>query len=364
MIKRRSTFMKRNHLINQGFKLQFNLRLTFILFLLWPMVNPILAQESLFDKEFPIEIELLLPLDSIKDEACSDPHYHKAILQYTERDGEKRILKVRVKKRGNFRCDSKNCTQPPLMFNFSKKTVKGTVFEHQDKLKLVLPCRPGKGKYEQYIQEELMVYKLYNELSPYSLKVRPVKLKLKDINRPQDSVTLHSFFIESEEAMALRLKGKILNATNVRQREFEPFSMTRLSLFQFMVGNTDWSTTEPHNIVILSLNPFEPPVPVPYDFDWSGIINTPYSRPNSTLPITKVTDRYYLGRCIGADTLNLVINELKNKKAVLLDVITKEKMWLSEGSKVKMKEFLEEFFDMAEDKSWLLRRIDGECFTN
>lgn len=356
--------MKRNHLINQGFKKQINLFLTVVLFFLWPMINPVLAQEYLFDKEFPIEIELLLPLDSIKAESCSDAHYYKAILRYTERGGEKISLKVRVKKRGNFRCDSRNCTQPPLMFNFSKKSVKGTLFENQDKLKLVLPCRPGRGKYQQYIQEELAVYKLYNELSPYSFKVRPVKLTLQDINRPLDTVTLYSFFIESEEAMALRLRGKILNATNVRQREFESFSMTRLSIFQFMIGNTDWSTTEPHNIVILSLNPFEPPVPVPYDFDWSGIINTPYSRPNSTLPITKVTERYYLGRCIGADTLYRVINEFKDKKASLIELITKEKMGLSEGSKIKMKDFLDEFFEMAEDKSWLLKRIDGECFTN
>lgn len=322
------------------------------------------AQETLFENDFPISIQLYLPLDSIKNESCTNPQYHKAILRYSERGGEKASLTVKVKKRGKFRCESKNCTQPPLMINFSKKSVKGTLFENQEKLKLVLPCRPDRGKYEQYIQEEYTTYILYNKISPNSLKVRPIRLTLYDFSQPNDSIVLSSFFIESEEAMATRLHGKILNATNVRQKEFEPYSMVRLSLFQFMIGNTDWSTTEPHNIVILSLNPFEPPIPVPYDFDWSGLLNTPYAKPNITLPITKVTDRYYMGRCIGTDSLNTIINEFIEKKSELFDVITKDSEWLNEGSKIKMKEYIEEFFEMAEDKKWLLKRISSECFTN
>jgi hypothetical protein len=80
-----------------------------------------------------------------------------------------------------------------------------------------------------------------------------------------------------------------------------------------MIGNTDWSLQLLHNIRVLKI----PPglyYPVPYDFDFSGIIKTPYAAPSPQLPIRDVRERLYRGACFEMAVFQPVLEQFRQKK--------------------------------------------------
>ena len=88
-----------------------------------------------------------------------------------------------------------------------------------------------------------------------------------------------------------------------RPARYDPAALVLLDVFQYFVGNTDWSAFAGpageqccHNVV-----PFARAdgvlLPVPYDFDATGIVNAPYSLPDERLRIQRVRQRLYRGRC-------------------------------------------------------------------
>ena len=91
------------------------------------------------------------------------------------------------------------------------------------------------------------------------------------------------------------------NATLVPKELFvtmdktNPEAMARLALFQYLIGNTDWSVPYRHNIKLLSVAGIPEPVPVPYDFDYCGLVGAPYAVPPPELGITTVRQRLYRG---------------------------------------------------------------------
>ncbi len=62
-------------------------------------------------------------------------------------------------------------------------------------------------------------------------------------------------------------------------------------VYQYLIGNTDRWISNLHNIKLVTKTGVRP-VPVPYDFDYSGAINTPYSVPHKSLSIKSVL-KYY-----------------------------------------------------------------------
>ena len=73
-----------------------------------------------------------------------------------------------------------------------------------------------------------------------------------------------------------------------------------MALFQYMTGNHDWEIAKLHNIrLVKSLtNPLEKIIPIPYDFDYSGMVNTHYALPPEALGIESVRTRFYRGYCL------------------------------------------------------------------
>ena len=85
-------------------------------------------------------------------------------------------------------------------------------------------------------------------------------------------------------------------------------------MFQFMIGNTDWWVTTQHNVILLKLGTSDTPIPIPYDFDFAGLINTPYSIPHETIPISSVKERYYKGIYQPTDSYENIFNIFLNRK--------------------------------------------------
>jgi hypothetical protein len=115
----------------------------------------------LFENDDILRFKLIGKLSKLFNDRKNNMSYHPMLLQYKTEDSSNISIKLSVKTRGNFRRDANNCKMPPLLLNFSKsEKLKGSVFEDQKKLKLVVPCRG-----DEFVVREWLVYKLYNLLT-------------------------------------------------------------------------------------------------------------------------------------------------------------------------------------------------------
>lgn len=247
----------------------------------------------LFDSEEVLQFKLTGRLREIfNDRAIDKVSYHQMLMQFKSKDSMVAVP-LMVKARGHFRRRQENCTMPPLLLNIEKVArLKSTLFEKQDKLKLVTPC-----KNEDYVIREYLVYKIYNLLSPNSFKARLVQVEFEDSVQRRKSETHYCILIEDEGRLAKR-KGmflwdkKMVFMENTLHNEF-----TKMAVFQYLIGNTDWSVPYLHNIKLLYKDSSAVPIAVPYDFDHSGIVNASYAEPPEQLGLSSVRNRLYRGYC-------------------------------------------------------------------
>ena len=81
-------------------------------------------------------------------------------------------------------------------------------------------------------------------------------------------------FIEDDDDVARRMGGRITDQQRTaRSAASTPRPITLMSLFEYMIGNTDMSMFRQHNIRLVQ-TPASVRYPVPYDFDYSGLVNT------------------------------------------------------------------------------------------
>jgi hypothetical protein len=126
----------------------------------------------------------------------------------------------------------------------------------------------------------------------------------------------YAFFIENEEEMAKRNNGE-MDDTNykywvLRRKEAQML----FSVFQFMIGNTDWSIAARHNVKLIRADEKRSLYAVPYDFDISGIVSTYYAVPHQKLrhKITSVRTRLYRGLCRKQEEFVPVLARFNEKK--------------------------------------------------
>ena len=84
---------------------------------------------------------------------------------------------IAVRNRGNSRL--RVCEFPPLRLDFDRDATAGTVFEGQNKLKLVTHCR-NYDRGEQDMLEEYLTYRLFNALTDASFRVRLLRIRYVD----------------------------------------------------------------------------------------------------------------------------------------------------------------------------------------
>lgn len=252
----------------------------------------------LFASDELLTLTVRADFSAIRHDRGDEPEEHPATLVWHRNEADSVALDVQLRTRGHFRRDPVNCSFPPLRVNFKTDSAEGTVFQGQDKLKLVSPCKPNLSAYEQYVLREYLLYRVYQTVTDQSFRVRLARVTFEDTSGGGDPFTRFAFFIESDEAMAARVHGQLVDIPEgkiIRANVLDPDVSTRVALFEYMIGNTDWADAEIHNVT--SLLQGGRVAPVPYDFDFSGAVETPYATPAPGLPITTVRQRYYRGWC-------------------------------------------------------------------
>lgn len=241
-----------------------------IYFLIISGLSSLVAQD-LFDDTTPLEFRMVLDIPEIQANRHDSAPYISAQIQY-KHDQELVAFKAKVRPRGNFRLKPAVCAFPPLKVRIEKSERKGTLFAHHKTLKLVTHCSE-----EELIHKEYLVYKMYQQLSPYHFKVRLARITYIDRSGQILPEKHWAFFIEDDDRMAKRLGGdKLEDPIELTEADLDRQATTLLYGFAYFVGNLDWNFYEPKNMDFVQLTT-GPPIPVPYDFDLSEVVNVPYA---------------------------------------------------------------------------------------
>ncbi len=247
---------------------------------------------------------------------------------------------VSLEIRGHFRRNY--CYVPPLKVIFKNNS--SAAFYHLKSLKLVNACMISKD-YDQYLLKEYLCYKLYNLITDKSFRVRLLNLSYCDSSGKKKTVTQHAFLLEDIKELAKRNDFSEWTGGNVPTEASNRKQTTLVSIFEYMIGNTDWSIAVQHNIklIVPNDNPKSRAYAVPYDFDYSGMVNTSYAVPDERLGIQSVRDRDYRGFPRTMEELNEVIDIFNKQKDNIYATVNNFKL-LTSATKGEMLEYLDQFF--------------------
>jgi hypothetical protein len=312
---------------------------------------------KLFESDNIFEIALRFDITYYKRKK-PDTTYMPAVLTYYLGDKDSVNKDIKLKARGEIR-RTQICDFPPLYLNFSMKDTAGE-FIGINKLKLVPYCKLG---FEDYILREYLIYKLYNVLTNKSLRVRLLRINFINTAKESKPISQYGFAIEPVKLYEKRTHSFEVKSMNLTQRHIKPEMMDRFAIFNYMIGNTDWAVPSLHNTLILS-EPLSPQpdlaMIVPFDFDYSGLVNTVYATPFETLPIKTVRERLYLAVCRSEDSFKNSLKEFTDKKEEFYRVIN-DFPYLKEKSKKDMINYLNTFYSLFDKRNSIVSQLLKDC---
>lgn len=333
---------------------------------------PAMANTPLFDADGAIAITLTGPFPELVRAAKGTPKPYAASLTLAQAGAAPQTFQVTLQARGFSRRTLGYCRFPPLWVRFDKDQVKGTLFAHQKKLKLVTYCRPDPG-YDQHIVVEYLAYRLYNLVTPLSYRVRAAEVTYR-ASAADPGLTRFGFLIEDIGSVADRnQRGELAAASHqVTPARLDARATARATLFEYMIANLDWEFLAGppgrgccHNGRLLaapgaSAATATDVVPVPYDYDSSGLVDAPYAQRPESIPISRITDRYYRGYCVSTPVMGAVIDEFRAQRQAMQALIDSEPH-LDPTFRAKTERYLDGFFATLDDPRRVQREIIDHC---
>jgi hypothetical protein len=316
-----------------------------------------LPPKELFDSDELLNIKFTGNVRDALNDRSDKPKYYSFSLYYPSADGAEARTAVRIRTRGHFRKDKSNCSYPPLLLNFTNKDQSSaSLFYNRDKVKLVMPC-----KGDDYVVKEYLIYKLYNLITPKSFKARLVKVTFDDSIRKKTTGPFYGILLEEEASMAKRNQMISVEPKMLKPQNAETSSFLTMAVFQYMIGNTDWSTQYRQNLKFVVSNPKDLPMPVPYDFDHAGLVNAPYAQPAEELLMSSVTERRYRGYCVtDMKVFDPVIAQFNQLREDFYKVYTSCTYLDAKAIKTATK-FLDEFYETINSPKALQREFGYPC---
>ncbi|MBK5279508.1 MAG: hypothetical protein JJE09_11670 [Bacteroidia bacterium] len=312
---------------------------------------------GLFDSEEVLNIQLSGKIRELVKDRSDDMQYHDITLSYKASDSSLVTIPIQVKTRGHFRRTQGNCSYPPLMLNFSKDyTPQNSIFHNQHKIKLVTPC-----KNEKYVLQEYLVYKLSNLVSPKSFRARLVKVTYNDTDKGKISEPLYGILLEDEHQMAKRNNSILIEGKMVRPERTISEDYLKMAVFEYMIGNTDWSVQYYQNVKLIAIDSSTMPSTVPYDFDHAGIVDAPYAKPAEALQLGSIRVRRYRGYCMNnLSSLDGIFSHFNQLKEDIYNVYTKNTL-LDQGYVKATVKFLDEFYKTINNPKLANTDFDYPC---
>lgn len=324
------------------------------------------GEHPLFQDDEILKAVLMAPISQTYAQRHQEARiYFPGYWSYVDPDGLTQRLDVSIRTRGHFRREF--CSLVPLQLNFKKSQVKGTLFAGQDKLKLVAPCKDGEG-FQQYVILEYLAYRTFEIVSDYSFKTRLVRLSYVDTDEKNEPWTDLAFVIEDDADVAKRLGLERLVVSSVKYNELDHPKTALVQLFQFLIANNDYSVIKGgegedccHNSQVMAKDVTGGGrIPIPFDFDLSGLVNAYYAKPPHQVPIVDVHQRYFYGLCQPRKTLDNAIAHMQSKRKEII-ALFKNSAELDPKVKAKSLKYVEEFFDILDSPEKINEEIVERC---
>ena len=320
--------------------------LLFVLVLLSSgLVAQTLTSSSFFGDEKPFEMTLSSDFKTLLAKRIQK-NYQPATI--TMRFPDSSILKedIRIQTRGKFRLQ--NCYMPPLGLNFNNPT--SPKLKPLKKLKLVVGCATTSDD-EQLIIKEYLAYKIYNFLTEKSFRVRLVKIRFEDTKNKVKPYTQYGFLLEDVDEMAARNKCVEVQGKQFLTEQTNREQMTMVNLFEYMIGNTDWSVPHYHNIKLIrpKSDSLASPYAVPYDLNHCGLVNAPYALPQEELGIESVKERLYRGFPRSQEELDKAIAIFQKQRENIKSLVSNCD-WLTNKYKREVSGYIEDFYKVIDSK--------------
>ena len=313
---------------------------------------------DMFEVAAPMDITLTYDMKAFQREKNKD-EYRDVHFLYQFNDTTAIEHTLRIKPRGQFR--KGHCSYAPFWLNIRKADIVNDNLQEVKKFKVVTQCKGGKD-YSDYVLKEYLTYKMYNLLSPVSFRVRLVHLKYIDTGRKNKETDSWGFLIEPEEMIAERNDAIVIKNDEISMRYMRTREMDLAALFQYMIGNPDYSIAGRHNMKIMGLPGFGTIgyTPVPYDFDYTGLVNAEYAIPGENLGISSVTQRYFLGPCREDQEYQVAIEHINSHREEILELVS-DFPYLSDKHKNEMIAYLEDYFHSASGPNFIESKLKSTC---
>ena len=320
--------------------------------------------DPLFTSHETLNVEIEAPLRMLAEDRPDEEEF-PGKLRYTEDDGRQLELDMVVRTRGRLRRSKEICDFPPLRLNFRKSQLDGTLFDKQDKIKLVAHCGNSSHRYEQALLAEYLVYRVFNVLTDRSFNARLLNVTyvFSDADRTMETFAV---LIEDKDRLGKRLKAKTVNTQRVRVVDIEPANLNLTSVFQYFIGNTDFSPIAgpPDSECCHNQALFERKhgldITVPYDFDQSGFVNAPHAQPNSRFRLRSVRDRLYRGRCINNDVLPATLQFFQERRGDI-EAVVRSQPELARGKEKDILDFIAGFYETIADPDRVQSNLVNKC---
>jgi len=320
----------------------------------------------LFDSEDILRLRIEAPFDELIHNAPTSTKPYKARLTLLQ--GTPESYPIQLSARGISRRNTIACDFPPLRIEFADRPGDASLFRGQKSLKLSTHCRKS-AEFQTYALLEYAAYRLYGVLTPVSFRVRLAEIDY--VEARSGSVRAHrlGFLIEDIDELAARNGLKEFKTDKIERAQLNAGAIARSDLFQYMIGNQDWSDRLPtagriccHNIKLLGSVNGAPSdlIPVPYDFDSSGFVDPPYAQPPLGVPIDTVRERNYRGLCQFNAQASEAAQDFLGKRAELMASLESTPE-LAERSEKSARAYLEGFFSQIADADQFKRHILDKC---
>lgn len=211
-------------------------------------------------------------LDSVIARRNSEEEIETFVL-FPDATGKTRRLKVDIELRGRYR--RRHCAVPPLKLNFKKSELREAGLATFDDFDVVTHCLPEPEAAKDLVAREYLIYKLYNEVTANSYRVQMVRMTFRNPETGKED-KVWGFLVEDTAELEARIDAVKIDSMTILPAELHAPSFNTVLVFQSMIGNVDWGLKPVKNLKIFQRG--AELLPIPYDFDFSALVNAPYAR--------------------------------------------------------------------------------------
>jgi len=339
--------------------IRLNMRALFILFFTAVLFtangqagDPPAGKSTIFDLMYHddvVKMELVLDVYELVSNRRTE-EYQEVVLTFKDEHRDKQVWEAKARVRGRFR--RRICNFPPIKIKFDKDDLKASNLKKHNELKLVTHCLDDKEG-EQNLLREYLAYKLYEQISPYHYRAQLIKIKYVD-QVSGESLKTYGILLEDEKELAARYDTDLCeDCYSLTRDSLDLENLYNLSLFQYMIGNADWSIPMLRNVKMLRDDKTGIFYAAPYDFDFTGLVNASYASPDPTLNIKTVRERVFLGLAESNEELEPAIDYFLEKKPALMRTI-EDFRFLKKVDREDIMAYIESFYREIEQRGLVL----------